>query len=205
LRGTAAFAERLLNSGATPSAISQAVRTLEARVGAARFIRTTRSVGLTEAGERFISREARIRGARYRKRDRAWTWTAAGRAVAPLGAARGGADPAGAADRILRPSLPRGRSGDRRKRGAGRPRGRRRPLSHMPHLVWRSLVIATACPRQPMCWLKAGDPRIEARRLRGIVDVAGSRSRSVSSNLKGFAQLRARVFRYDLSPSLVRR
>ncbi len=42
--------------GVTPSAISQAVRTLEARVGAALFIRTTRSVGLTEAGERFISR-----------------------------------------------------------------------------------------------------------------------------------------------------
>jgi DNA-binding transcriptional LysR family regulator len=40
----------------TPSAISQAVRTLEARVGAALFIRTTRSVGLTEAGERFLSR-----------------------------------------------------------------------------------------------------------------------------------------------------
>lgn len=40
----------------TPSAISQAVRTLEARIGAALFIRTTRSVGLTEAGERFISR-----------------------------------------------------------------------------------------------------------------------------------------------------
>lgn len=40
----------------TPSAISQAVRALEARLGAALFIRTTRSVGLTEAGERFISR-----------------------------------------------------------------------------------------------------------------------------------------------------
>jgi DNA-binding transcriptional LysR family regulator len=37
--------------GVTPSAISQAVRALEARVGAALFIRTTRSVGLTEAGE----------------------------------------------------------------------------------------------------------------------------------------------------------
>ena len=36
--------------GVTPSAISQAVRALEARVGAALFIRTTRSVGLTEAG-----------------------------------------------------------------------------------------------------------------------------------------------------------
>jgi len=42
--------------GVTPSAISQAIRTLETRVGAALFIRTTRSVGLTEAGERFLSR-----------------------------------------------------------------------------------------------------------------------------------------------------
>jgi DNA-binding transcriptional LysR family regulator len=42
--------------GVTPSAISQAVRTLEARIGAALFIRTTRSVGLTEAGERFLAR-----------------------------------------------------------------------------------------------------------------------------------------------------
>jgi DNA-binding transcriptional LysR family regulator len=40
----------------TPSAVSQAVRALEARIGAALFIRTTRSVGLTEAGERFFSR-----------------------------------------------------------------------------------------------------------------------------------------------------
>src|ERR1700760_2781426 len=42
--------------GVTPSAISQAIRALEARVGAALFTRTTRSVGLTEAGERFLSR-----------------------------------------------------------------------------------------------------------------------------------------------------
>jgi DNA-binding transcriptional LysR family regulator len=42
--------------GVTPSAISQAVRTLEARIGAALFMRTTRSVGLTEAGERFLLR-----------------------------------------------------------------------------------------------------------------------------------------------------
>ena len=42
--------------GVTPSAISQAVRALEARVGAALFTRTTRSVGLTEAGERFLAR-----------------------------------------------------------------------------------------------------------------------------------------------------
>lgn len=42
--------------GVTPSAISQAVRVLETRIGAALFTRTTRSVGLTEAGERFLSR-----------------------------------------------------------------------------------------------------------------------------------------------------
>lgn len=42
--------------GVTPSAISQAIRALEARVGASLFIRTTRSVGLTEAGERFLAR-----------------------------------------------------------------------------------------------------------------------------------------------------
>ena len=42
--------------GVTPSAISQAIRALEARIGAALFLRTTRSVGLTEVGERFLSR-----------------------------------------------------------------------------------------------------------------------------------------------------
>src|SRR6202521_6102390 len=42
--------------GVTPSAISQAVRSLEARIGAPLFTRTTRSVGLTEAGERFLAR-----------------------------------------------------------------------------------------------------------------------------------------------------
>src|ERR671936_1020914 len=42
--------------GVTPSAVSQAVPALEARVGAALFIPTTRSVGLTETGERFLSR-----------------------------------------------------------------------------------------------------------------------------------------------------
>src|SRR3569623_2717503 len=42
--------------GVTPSAVSQTVRTLEARIGAPLFVRTTRSVGLTEAGQRFLSR-----------------------------------------------------------------------------------------------------------------------------------------------------
>jgi len=41
--------------GVTPSAVSQAVRVLEERIGAALFIRTTRSVGLTEAGERYLA------------------------------------------------------------------------------------------------------------------------------------------------------
>src|SRR5258705_4081925 len=50
------FRKAAAELGVTPSAMSQAVRALEVRVGAALFIRTTRSVGLTEAGERFLSR-----------------------------------------------------------------------------------------------------------------------------------------------------
>ena len=50
------FRKAAADLGVTPSAISQAVRALEARVGAALFLRTTRSVGLTEAGERFLAR-----------------------------------------------------------------------------------------------------------------------------------------------------
>jgi len=50
------FRRAAADLGVTPSAMSQAVRALEARVGAALFIRTTRSVGLTEAGERFLAR-----------------------------------------------------------------------------------------------------------------------------------------------------
>ena len=41
--------------GVTPSAVSQAVRALEARVGVTLLFRTTRSVGLTEAGEKFFA------------------------------------------------------------------------------------------------------------------------------------------------------
>jgi DNA-binding transcriptional LysR family regulator len=50
------FRKAAAELGVTPSAISQAVRALETRVGAALFIRTTRSVGLTEAGEKFLVR-----------------------------------------------------------------------------------------------------------------------------------------------------
>jgi DNA-binding transcriptional LysR family regulator len=50
------FRKAAAELGVTPSAISQAVRSLEAHIGTALFIRTTRSVGLTEAGERFLAR-----------------------------------------------------------------------------------------------------------------------------------------------------
>jgi DNA-binding transcriptional LysR family regulator len=50
------FRRAAADLGVTPSAVSQAVRALEARVGAALFTRTTRSVGLTEAGRRFLDR-----------------------------------------------------------------------------------------------------------------------------------------------------
>ncbi len=50
------FRRAAADLGVTPSAVSQAVRALEARVGAALFARTTRSVGLTEAGQRFLER-----------------------------------------------------------------------------------------------------------------------------------------------------
>jgi DNA-binding transcriptional LysR family regulator len=50
------FRRAAADLGVTPSAISQSVRALEARIGAPLFTRTTRSVGLTEAGERFLAR-----------------------------------------------------------------------------------------------------------------------------------------------------
>jgi DNA-binding transcriptional LysR family regulator len=50
------FRKAAAELGVSASAVSQAVRALEQRVGAALFLRTTRSVGLTEAGERFLAR-----------------------------------------------------------------------------------------------------------------------------------------------------
>ena len=44
--------------GVSPSAISQSIRTLEDRIGVPLFIRTTRSVGLTESGLRFHAQAA---------------------------------------------------------------------------------------------------------------------------------------------------
>ena len=50
------FRRAAADLGVTPSAVSQTVRALETRLGAALFLRTTRSVGLTEAGQRFFDR-----------------------------------------------------------------------------------------------------------------------------------------------------
>src|SRR5215472_10229931 len=50
------FRKAAAELGVTPSAVSQAVRALEARLGTALFTRTTRSVGLTEAGQQFLER-----------------------------------------------------------------------------------------------------------------------------------------------------
>src|ERR1700738_34904 len=52
------FRKAAAELGVTPSAVSQAVRAREARVGAALPARTTRSVGLTQAGQRFLERAA---------------------------------------------------------------------------------------------------------------------------------------------------
>lgn len=50
------FRQAASDLGITASAVSQAIRALEARMGIALFTRTTRSVGLTEAGQRFLER-----------------------------------------------------------------------------------------------------------------------------------------------------
>jgi DNA-binding transcriptional LysR family regulator len=50
------FAAAAAELGVTPSAVSQTVRALEERVGVRLLQRTTRSVGLTEAGARFVAR-----------------------------------------------------------------------------------------------------------------------------------------------------
>lgn len=50
------FSRAAVELGVTPSALSHSVRTLENRLGVRLFNRTTRSVGLTEAGERLYAR-----------------------------------------------------------------------------------------------------------------------------------------------------
>lgn len=50
------FSAAAVRLGISPSAVSQAVRNLEHRLGFALFNRTTRSVSLTEAGQRYFDR-----------------------------------------------------------------------------------------------------------------------------------------------------
>src|SRR5246127_454495 len=52
------FRQAASDLAVTPSAVSQAIRAIEARLGVALFTRTTRSVGLTEAGQRFLEHAA---------------------------------------------------------------------------------------------------------------------------------------------------
>ena len=52
------FSAAAADLGVSPSAISQTIKALEARIGAPLFTRTTRSVGLTQAGEMFLERAA---------------------------------------------------------------------------------------------------------------------------------------------------
>ena len=52
------FSAAAADLGVSPSAISQTVKALEALIGAPLFMRTTRSVGLTLAGEMFLERAA---------------------------------------------------------------------------------------------------------------------------------------------------
>jgi DNA-binding transcriptional LysR family regulator len=52
----ASFRAAAAELGVTPAAVSQAIRTLEAKTGLVLFQRTTRRVGLTEAGEKLLAR-----------------------------------------------------------------------------------------------------------------------------------------------------
>lgn len=52
------FSAAAADLGVSPSAISQTIKALESRVGAPLFMRTTRSVSLTQAGEMFHARAA---------------------------------------------------------------------------------------------------------------------------------------------------
>ena len=53
--GKRSFRAAAVELGVTPSAVSQTIRALEERVGVRLLQRTTRSVGLTEAGEHFVA------------------------------------------------------------------------------------------------------------------------------------------------------
>jgi len=57
----ASFRAAAQELGVTPGAVSQSIKTLEARLGVLLFIRTTRNVALTEAGARLADRLSGIR------------------------------------------------------------------------------------------------------------------------------------------------
>jgi DNA-binding transcriptional LysR family regulator len=57
-RWRGSFRRAAASVGITPPAVSQEVRAIEAQVGAALFVRTTRGVGLTETGRRFLEHAA---------------------------------------------------------------------------------------------------------------------------------------------------
>ena len=151
--------------GVTPSAISQAVRALETRVGAALFIRTTRSVGLTEAGERFLARA----------KPAFEELVAAGEAARDLGNGRPDCCAsrcrarwcrfAGAADRIVLPGLSRDRGGDRRQPGAGRPRrGGFDAGIRLGQFIAPDMVVVRLTP--PFPFVVVGSPDYLRRRKR---------------------------------------
>src|SRR6185503_13354609 len=52
----ASFRAAAAELGVTPAAVSQAIRTLESKTGLVLFQRTTRHVGLTQAGESLLAR-----------------------------------------------------------------------------------------------------------------------------------------------------
>lgn len=64
------FSRAAARLGVSPSAVSQSVRRLEARLGTRMFARTTRSVALTEAGDRLLQ-EVRPALERLERADRA--------------------------------------------------------------------------------------------------------------------------------------
>ena len=136
-----------------------------------------------------VACKARFRGACRRKRGRARPWTAACRSVAPICAAGGGADPVGAADRILLPGLSGDRGGDRRKPGPRRYRCRRIRRRHPARPVHRGrygrgasdAVVPAGCGRQ----LRLSVPAKAAQRI---------------DDLRGHACLRMRRSNGSIAP-----
>ena len=85
----ASFRAAAAELGVTPAAVSQAIRVLEAKTGLVLFQRTTRRVGLTEAGEQLLdARAARRGGNRRRVRSAHRSARPASGVAAPFSSAR---------------------------------------------------------------------------------------------------------------------